>query len=125
MFKIIFDKYLEDYDAQIKSLNLDWTLPQSDTPVFAPDSFSFYTSVASVYSSKIEGDPIDASSCVKFTINFLVNLVVMPPFLPNKYAVLPSVWQSQHDPTVQIDRCHTAAIHQARLLFQILNPFFR
>lgn len=65
MFKIIFDKYFEVYDAQIKSLNLDLTLPESDAPSFAPDSFSFYTSVASVYSSKIEGDPIEASSYMK------------------------------------------------------------
>jgi Fic family protein len=65
MFKIIFDKYFEDYDAQITSLKLHLALPESDTPVFASDSFSFYTSVASVYSSKIEGDPIDANSYMK------------------------------------------------------------
>jgi Fic family protein len=61
---LLTDKYFSDYQSQ---LNRDLTdaLPIGEKPVFAPDSFSFYTSVASVYSSKIEGEDIDLNSYTK------------------------------------------------------------
>ena len=64
MLQLISDKYFDDYLKQINQ-NLMDVLPIGETPVFAPDSFSFYTSVASVYSSKIEGEAIDADNYLK------------------------------------------------------------
>ena len=64
MFKIIFDKYLPDFESQI-DFDLVRSIPKGETPLFTKDSFSFYTSVASVYSSKIEGEPIEADSYMK------------------------------------------------------------
>ena len=64
MLQLLKEKYFAEYQNQ---LNRDLTaaLPSGETPVFAPDSFGFYTSVASVYSSKIEGEAIDADSYLK------------------------------------------------------------
>ena len=64
MLQLISDKYFDDYLKQVNQ-NLMDALPIGETPVYAPDSFSFYTSVASVYSSKIEGEAIDADSYLK------------------------------------------------------------
>jgi Fic family protein len=64
MFKIIFDKYLPEFESQI-DFDLARSMPKGETPLFTNDSFSFYTSVASVYSSKIEGEPIEADSYMK------------------------------------------------------------
>jgi Fic family protein len=61
---LLTDKYFSDYQLQLNR-DLSDALPIGETPIFAPDSFSFYTSVASVYSSKIEGEDIEADSYVK------------------------------------------------------------
>ncbi|HMG14185.1 MAG TPA: Fic family protein [Saprospiraceae bacterium] len=57
-------------DAKLKAFNL---LKESELSI---DSFSFYTSVSAVYSSKIEGEDIELDSYVKhkrFGIEFLPN----------------------------------------------------
>jgi Fic family protein len=58
---LLTDKYFTDYQLQLNR-DLSDALPIGEKPIFAPDSFSFYTSVASVYSSKIEGEDIEADS---------------------------------------------------------------
>ena len=64
MLKIILDKYLDLYSNTLKK-DLPATLPKGETPIFTTDIFSFYTSVSSVYSSKIEGENIDLNSYIK------------------------------------------------------------
>jgi Fic family protein len=61
---LLSDKYFADYQLQLNR-DLSAALPIGEKPAFAPDSFSFYTSVASVYSSKIEGEDIDLNSYAK------------------------------------------------------------
>jgi Fic family protein len=61
---LLTDKYFSDYQLELNR-DLSDALPIGQTPIFAPDSFSFYTSVAAVYSSKIEGEDIEADSYVK------------------------------------------------------------
>lgn len=53
-----------DFESQI-DFDLVRSIPKGETPLFTKDSFSFYTSVASVYSSKMEGEPIEADSYMK------------------------------------------------------------
>ena len=65
MFKIIFEKYFEDFEKQLEDKNFSLELPNVGTPALTTDTFSFYTSVASVYSSKIEGEPIEIDSYLK------------------------------------------------------------
>ena len=65
MFKIIFEKYFDAFEKQLKDNNFSLDLPIGETPVFTTDSFSFYTSVSSVYSSKIEGEEIELDSYMK------------------------------------------------------------
>ena len=64
MLQLLTEKYFADYHKRL-SRSLTDALPLGETPLFAPDSFGFYTSVASVYSSKIEGEEIDADSYLK------------------------------------------------------------
>jgi Fic family protein len=61
---LLSDKYFSEYQTLLNR-DLSDALPIGEKPVFAPDSFSFYTSVASVYSSKIEGEDIEADSYMK------------------------------------------------------------
>jgi Fic family protein len=62
MFQILTDKYLDDFNSKIEE---ELVLPTFKEPVLTTDSFSFYTSVSSVYSSKIEGEDIDLNSYMK------------------------------------------------------------
>ena len=64
MLQLLTEKYFADYHKRLNRSLTD-ALPLGETPVFAPDSFGFYTSVASVYSSKIEGEEIDTDSYLK------------------------------------------------------------
>ena len=64
MLHLVTDKYFSDYQSQLNR-DLSDALPIGEKPAFAPDSFSFYTSIASVYSSKIEGEDIDLNSYAK------------------------------------------------------------
>ena len=65
MFKIIFEKYFEEFEKQLAANNFSLELPVVEIPAITTDTFSFYTSVASVYSSKIEGEPIEVDSYIK------------------------------------------------------------
>ena len=71
--EIVSVKLLDEYNQKVsKTLQHDFEkLADSELSI---DAFSFYTSVASVYSSKIEGENIDLDSYVKykrFGIEFL------------------------------------------------------
>lgn len=63
--EIVSTKLLGEYNQKIsKTLHQDFeALADSELSI---DTFSFYTSVASVYSSKIEGENIDLDSYVKY-----------------------------------------------------------
>lgn len=76
MFKIIFEKYFEDFEKELKDKDFSLVLPIGETPIFTTDTFSFYTSVSSVYSSKIEGEEIELDSYMKHRF-------MRKEFLPN------------------------------------------
>ena len=63
-FKILTDKFLDDYTKAVKEspLHKMEKIRKNEMPV---DYFQFYKSVSSVYSSKIEGDNIDFDSYFK------------------------------------------------------------
>lgn len=63
--KIIKTELLEDYLKSVsKELQTDFDFLE-DAEI-STDSFSFYTSVASVFSSKIEGENIELDNCIKY-----------------------------------------------------------
>ena len=65
---------LEDYKLSIVNCQLSIKFDALKDAEISTDSFSFYTSVSSVFSSKIEGEEIDLESFVKhkrFGIEFL------------------------------------------------------
>jgi Fic family protein len=65
MFKIIFEKYFEAFDSHRNENNLSLALPTVRTPDITSDTFGFHTSIAAVYSSKIEGEAIEVDSYLK------------------------------------------------------------
>jgi Fic family protein len=65
MFKIIFEKHFDAFEKHLNENSFSLDLPVVETPTITTDTFSFYTSVASVYSSKIEGEPIEVDSYIK------------------------------------------------------------
>lgn len=72
-FKILNDELLADYSKNVSKEHLDVykKLEESELSI---DTFSFYTSVSAVFSSKIEGEPIELDSYIKhkrFGIEFL------------------------------------------------------
>lgn len=72
-FKILSVNLYESYSERLTVAQLEKfkTLRESELTI---DTFSFYTSVSAVYSSKIEGEDIDLDSYVKhkrFGIEFL------------------------------------------------------
>jgi Fic family protein len=71
--KIIPVDLLKDYCLQVSEARLSAIYELEDAEI-STDTFSFYTSVASVYSSKIEGEDIELDSYIKhkkFGIEFL------------------------------------------------------
>jgi Fic family protein len=64
MLKIVSKKYLESYQKALEK-DLPDSLPSGEKPALTSDAFSFYTSISSVYSSKIEGENIDLNSYLK------------------------------------------------------------
>ncbi len=71
--KIIPSDLLEQYSLQVNK-NLQTSFNALQDAEISTDSFSFYTSVSSVYSSKIEGEEIELDSYIKhkkFGIEFL------------------------------------------------------
>jgi Fic family protein len=72
-FSILFDTLLQDYKNVISHSQLA-IYEQLEDSELSIDSFSFYTSVAAVFSSKIEGEDIQLDSYVKhkrFGVAFL------------------------------------------------------
>jgi Fic family protein len=65
MFKIIFEKYFDAFEKHLNENNFSLALHDVDTPSFTTDTFGFCTSIAAVYSSKIEGEPIEPDSYIK------------------------------------------------------------
>jgi hypothetical protein len=65
---------LEEYKTLVSGDALSIAFSQLEDAELSTDGFSFYTSVASVYSSKIEGETIELDSYIKhkrFGIEFL------------------------------------------------------
>jgi Fic family protein len=63
-FQIISNNLLDDYCKQISEKDL-MSYAQLEESELSIDTFSFYTSVSAVFSSKIEGENIDLDSYVK------------------------------------------------------------
>lgn len=73
--KIVKTDLLEQYNLQVDK-NLQVTFDALTDAAISTDTFSFYTSVSSVFSSKIEGEDIALDSYIKhkkFGIEFLPN----------------------------------------------------
>ena len=71
--KILPTELLEEYNLHVNE-NLQEAFGSLTEAEISTDTFSFYTSVASVFSSKIEGEEIDLDSYVKhkwFGVEFL------------------------------------------------------
>ncbi len=78
---------LEQYDLQVRKDLLILFESLKDAEI-STDSFSFYTSVSSVYSSKIEGEDIELDSYVKhkkFGVEFLPDYTKKTDDLYNAY----------------------------------------
>ena len=61
---ILSRDHFDDYLIQVRT-DLSSVFAKLNTEVLSVDAFSFYTSVSSVYSSKIEGENIDLDSYLK------------------------------------------------------------
>jgi Fic family protein len=62
--QILKTDYLADYTAQVKVFDLS-KLPKVPPVEITTDTFSFYTSISSVFSSKIEGENIELDNYMK------------------------------------------------------------
>lgn len=85
--EIIKTALLEDYLAKV-SKDLEQNFESLKDAEISTDTFSFYTSVASVFSSKIEGEDIELDSYVKhkkFGIEFLPDYTQKIDDLYNAY----------------------------------------
>ncbi len=85
--KILTDILISDYCEQINENFLKSYLQLRDSEL-SLDTFSFYTSVSAVYSSKIEGEDIDLDSYVKhkrFGVAFLTDYTQKIDDLYNAY----------------------------------------
>jgi Fic family protein len=85
--KILTDKYFEQY-KQLLSVDCNLALEQVREIELTPTSFTFYTSVAVMSSSKIEGEQMELDSYVKHKvqdIEYLPELVEKPNDLFKAY----------------------------------------
>lgn len=85
--KILSDKYLEEYKKQL-SIDIHSALKEIGKIELTPQTFTFYTSVAVISSSKIEGEQMEIDSYVKHKmqdIEYLPELVEKPNDLYNAY----------------------------------------
>ena len=85
--KILSDKYLEEYKKQL-SINISSSLNEIDKIELTSQTFTFYTSVAVISSSKIEGEQMEIDSYVKhkmLDIEYLPELIEKPNDLYNAY----------------------------------------
>lgn len=64
-FEIINNNLLEDYKKAVASIEFKEKLACLKDAEISTDNFRFYTSVASVFSSKIEGEEIELDSYIK------------------------------------------------------------
>lgn len=72
--QIVKDDLLESFSSKIDAKALFSAFSTLKDAELSTEGFSFYTSVASVYSSKIEGEPIELDSYIKhkrFGVEFL------------------------------------------------------
>lgn len=86
-FKIIPTDLLEQYNSQVNK-DLSSLFDKLQDAEISTDSFSFYTSVSSVFSSKIEGEEIELDSYIKhkkFGIEFLPDYTKKIDDLYNAY----------------------------------------
>ena len=84
---IITNKYFEQYQSQL-SVDCNEALKQVKEIELTPTSFTFYTSVAVISSSKIEGEQMELDSYVKHKIQdieYLPELVEKPNDLFKAY----------------------------------------
>lgn len=65
LLQIVSDNLLDIYKKEVEEISLKKYLNAEDSGL-SIESFSFYTSVAAVYSSKIEGENIEMDSYVKY-----------------------------------------------------------
>lgn len=63
--QIVNDHLLQQFKEKVDAKSLDTTFFGLEDAELSNGDFSFYTSVASVYSSKIEGEPIELDSYIK------------------------------------------------------------
>lgn len=85
--EIISYNYLKDYKQQIQ-IDFNSALKEVQAIEFNPQSFTFYTSVAVISSSKIEGEHMEVDSYVKHkmqNIEYLPELVEKPNDLFQAY----------------------------------------
>src|SRR2546423_3330400 len=85
--KILSDKYFEEYKKQL-SVNISSALKEMDKIELTPQTFTFYTSVAVISSSRIEGEQMEIDSYVKHKmqdIEYLPKLVEKPNDLYKAY----------------------------------------
>lgn len=87
IMKILSDKYLDQYKQQLQ-INLGNALKKIKEIEFTPASFTFYTSIAVISSSRIEGEQMELDSYVKHkmqNIEYLPELVKKPNDLFQAY----------------------------------------
>ena len=85
--EILSNKYFEAYKNQL-SVNISAALQTMDEMELTPQSFTFYTSVAVISSSRIEGEQMEIDSYVKHKmqdIEYLPELVEKPNDLYKAY----------------------------------------
>ena len=84
---MISEKYLEGYKQQLQ-LDLSKALNEVEAIEFSPKNFTFYTSVAVISSSRIEGEQMEMDSYLKHklqNIEYLPELVEKPNDLFQAY----------------------------------------
>lgn len=85
--KLLTDKYLEGYKTKL-SVDIPAALKEMDEIELTPQAFTFYTSVAVISSSRIEGEQMEIDSYVKHKlqdIEYLPQLVEKPNDLYKAY----------------------------------------
>jgi Fic family protein len=85
--KILSHKYFDEYKKQL-SINISSALNEIDNIELTSQTFTFYTSVAVISSSKIEGEQMEIDSYVKHKmqdIEYLPELIEKPNDLYNAY----------------------------------------
>ena len=85
--QILTDTYFEEYKTHL-NVDISAALKEVDEIEISQHSFTFYTSVAVISSSRIEGEPMEIDSYLKHkmhNIDYLPNLVEKPNDLYRSY----------------------------------------